>query len=106
MKKKVMIAVLGCFLGCMLIAGCGKKKDGPEVEPDEKAGSVQQEEAPSKDGDETPEDEEKKPEKKLKDTGKAPAILRHRGCEHEHNSNGQLTINHHYSYISLGKQDG
>lgn len=105
MKKKVMIAVLGCFLGCMLIAGCGKKKDGPEVKPDEKAGSVQQEEAPSKDGDETPEDEEKKPEKKLKDTGKAPAILRHRGYEHEHNSNGQLTINHHYSYISLGKQD-
>ena len=52
MKKKVMIAVLGCFLGCMLIAGCGKKKDGPEVKPDEKAGSVQQEEAPSKDGDE------------------------------------------------------
>lgn len=89
----------------MLIAGCGKGKDSPAGKVGDKVESTEQKEDPGKEEEKTSKEEEKKPEKKLIDTGKTPALLRHRGYEYEHNSKGQLTINHHYSFISLGKQD-
>lgn len=102
MKRRTSITLILCLIGCMLIAGCGKKKDGEDTVgklPEES--NVKEQEA---DSDMEPSKEEERSEKKM-DPGKAPKLLHHRGYVFEHNSNGQLVIKHNYSFLSLDEKD-
>ena len=55
---------------------------------------------------EAEEDKGTKDDKKVKKSGEKPILLKHRGFKYEHNSNGQLVIDHKYSYLSLGYDQG
>ncbi|MCR5001048.1 MAG: SPOR domain-containing protein [Lachnospiraceae bacterium] len=104
MKKSIVLAACLITAAGLILAGCGKKsgsdlKDKLDISTaGEAVGNTGSEEAE--------EDKGTKDDKKVKKSGEKPILLKHRGFKYEHNSNGQLVIDHKYSYLSLGYDQG
>ena len=106
-KEKMMrrIIALGSCIALaagLAFTGCGKK-GGSDLMDKLEASSTEKIQGEASGEDDLSKDQEGKEESRFKKSGKKPVLLKHRGFKYEHNSNGQLVIDHKYSYLTPGE---
>ncbi|MCR4807273.1 MAG: SPOR domain-containing protein [Lachnospiraceae bacterium] len=100
MKKRVLYAITCVMITSVIaLAGCGKKDTGSIAD---KLEDTKEETHDVKEKDKPEEKkEEEKTESRFSKDGESPVLLLHRGSQTEHNDQGQIAINHQYSFFTL-----